>query len=184
MLDGQKYYTNISDHIRIDGALFNVYLDPGCTVMAANASGVPAQLITDANGNTSPAEVFLTGPATVYVKEVASPEGTEINPNVFPVALTETNTAAAPATPGQDVEDSIIPVPVKVKKSSSNTVVTKDNRMYSLANAEFTLTYTGAAGDPLNGKSYTLHVNENGDSETVNVAPGNYQISETAAPKG
>ena len=184
VLDGQKYYTNISDHIRIDGALFNVYLDPGCTVMAANASGVPAQLITDANGNTSPAEVFLTGPATVYVKEVASPEGTEINPNVFPVALTETNTAAAPATPGQDVEDSIIPVPVKVKKSSSNTVVTKDNRMYSLANAEFTLTYTGAAGDPLNGKSYTLHVNENGDSETVNVAPGNYQISETAAPKG
>ena len=184
VLDGQKYYTNISDYIRIDGALFNVYLDPGCTVMAANASGVPAQLITDANGNANLAEVFLNGPATVYVKEVASPAGTEINPNVFPVALTEANTAAAPATLGQDVEDQIVPVPVKVKKSSSNTVVTKDNRMYSLANAEFTLTYTGAAGDPLNGKSYTLHVNGNGDSETVNVAPGNYQISETAAPKG
>ena len=184
VLDGQKYYTNISDHIRIDGALFNVYRDPGCTQIATNESGVPAQLITDANGNANLAEVFLSGPATVYVKEVASPTGTEINPNVFPVALTQANTAAAPATPGQDVEDQIIPVPVKIKKSSANTVVTKDNRMYSLANAEFTLTYTGVAGDPLNGKSYKLHVDGNGDSETVEVAPGSYQVSETTAPNG
>ena len=184
VLDGQKYYTNISEHIRIDGALFNVYRDPGCTQIATNESGVPAQLITDANGNANLAEVFLSGPATVYVKEVASPTGTEINPNVFPVALTQANTAAAPATLGQDVEDQIIPVPVKIKKSSANTVVTKDNRMYSLANAEFTLTYTGAAGDPLNGKSYKLHVDGNGDSEVVSVAPGSYQVSETTAPNG
>jgi len=184
VLDGQKYYTNISEHIRIDGALFNVYRDPGCTQIATNESGVPAQLITDANGNANLAEVFLSGPATVYVKEVASPTGTEINPNVFPVALTQANTAAAPAALGQDVEDQIIPVPVKIKKSSANTVVTKDNRMYSLANAEFTLTYTGAAGDPLNGKSYKLHVDGNGDSEVVSVAPGSYQVSETTAPNG
>ena len=184
MLDGQKYFTNISEHIRIDGALFNVYRDPGCTQIATNEVGVPAQLITDANGNANLAEVFLSGPATVYVKEVASPTGTEINPNVFPVALTQANTAAAPAAPGQDVEDQIIPVPVKIKKSSANTVVTKDNRMYSLANAEFTLTYTGAAGDPLNGKSYKLHVDGNGDSEVVSVAPGSYQVSETTAPNG
>ena len=184
VLDGQKYYTNISEHIRVDGALFNVYRDPGCTQIATNESGVPAQLITDANGNANLAEVFLTGPATVYVKEVASPTGTEINPNVFPVALTQANTAAAPATLGQDVENQIIPVPVKIKKSSANTVVTKDNRMYSLANAEFTLTYIGAAGDPLNGKSYQLHIDGNGDSEVVSVAPGNYQVSETTAPNG
>ena len=184
VLDGQKYYTNISEHIRVDGALFNVYRDPGCTQIATNESGVPAQLITDANGNANLAEVFLTGPATVYVKEVASPAGTEINPNVFPVALTQANTAAAPATLGQDVENQIIPVPVKIKKSSANTVVTKDNRMYSLANAEFTLTYIGAAGDPLNGKSYQLHIDGNGDSEVVSVAPGNYQVSETTAPNG
>ena len=101
------------------GAVYNVYLDEGCTVQATDINGNPIALTTDANGNTA---VVALNTGIYYAKEVTPSTGFNLDPNVLGVEVTAYNTADSPA-----MFVSVDPLKtgfVSVKKQSGNTDIT------------------------------------------------------------
>ena len=76
---------------------------------------------------------------------------------------------------------------INVHKISAIPEISDGNRCYSLSGAEYTL-YTDSgcneAAQTSDGKAAVLHLNEEGDSETIELETGSYYMKETSAPRG
>lgn len=76
---------------------------------------------------------------------------------------------------------------IKMHKISAIPEISEGNQCYSLSGAEYTL-YSDSgcsdAAETADGKAAVLHLNEAGDSETLELETGIYYLKETAAPRG
>ncbi len=120
-----------------------------------------------------------------YVKETKAPSsgGYEIDPEIYPVELTTENSSAGIPVRVTST-DQPIPGIVKLKKVSSDPELTQDNSCYSLKGAKYTVYKTKKNG-VLSGEVGVLTIlDEQGNSNSLKVAAGNYYAKETKSPKG
>jgi len=84
-------FTSGNGNYSLEGAVYTVYTDQNCT-SKAKYSG---ELKTDASGATGTAEIL---PGTYYVKETTAPKGFELDPQVYPVTITDGQTITVNST--------------------------------------------------------------------------------------
>lgn len=83
------------------------------------------------------------------------------------------------AAPGITLNNVAQKTSFSLEKMSAKESLSKNNRNYSLAGAEFTLTMTDD-----NSVSYTLRTDERGQASVQNIWLGEYELTETKAPQG
>jgi len=146
------------------GAVFNIYKDANCTELLGST------YVTDATGYASSTVPVAAGD-TVYFKEAVAPFGYKMNPNVYPLTVTdESNTVSIPDEP------MFVSPGVLLKKDPTPSKTANA----SLAGATFRIDYynqlipTGYVGDVknfLNGHAPTASWNE------TSLANGDVQIN-------
>ena len=76
---GSLFIKAVPNNYSLAGAVYNLYSDEACTVMASDIKGKPVSFTTDAQGKTGTVEIE---PGTYWVKEVTSSKGFLIDKNV------------------------------------------------------------------------------------------------------
>lgn len=92
---GAVYAAAGNSQYSLSGARYQLYTDAACTAAAKDAAGANAVLTTGADGR---ANTLKMSPGTYYVKEVTASKGYKLDPKVYTVVVTASNTATAPVT--------------------------------------------------------------------------------------
>ena len=79
----------------LSGARYQLYTNAACTAAATDANGGSAILTTGADGK---ANTLKMNPGTYYAKEITASKGYRLDPKVYTVVVTESNTSTAPVT--------------------------------------------------------------------------------------
>ena len=79
----------------VEGAKYQLYTNEKCTLKARDVNGKNAALISDASGK---ANVLEMDTGTYYAKEVTESKGYKLDPRVYKVKVTESNTSVVPAS--------------------------------------------------------------------------------------
>ena len=191
--------TNGNSSYSYAGAVYQVYTDSACTVEAYalnyDASGnylgtTDAVMITDDTGDSN---ILYMAKGLYYVKETSSSPGYGLDTTVHSVDLR--NYASTDPYEIQSVEPPTSSR-VTLRKVSSNTTVTANNRMYSLAGAEYQV-YTDAActnkakaitynnaGEITGTTNALLTTTADGSTNVIYLAKGIYYVKETKASPG
>ncbi|MCC8067863.1 MAG: VaFE repeat-containing surface-anchored protein [Clostridiales bacterium] len=177
-------------------------------------TGTDGKLLTDldANGNPQALEgssyIYYTTAGRAYfpegyyeIQETKAPEGYVCDNTVYHglTAHIENSSTLAEArklylydadtsNTGIVIKNEPEPGYMKLKKISSNTTLTDQNALYSLAGAEYSV-YTNAectasALEMNTRKTAVLITDENGDTNTLTLSRGTYYVKETKASPG
>ncbi|MDE6433985.1 MAG: VaFE repeat-containing surface-anchored protein [Lachnospiraceae bacterium] len=163
--------------LSLAGAVYNIYEDKDCTIVVNTG-------ISDKDGNITFDKEYL-GWGVYYIKEVKPPTGYEIDPVVYEVVINEKNGFYEGSTYRlKDVtftseEEPDIGKGMIVKKSANETL-TNGNSCYSLKGCKFQLTSV-TTKEVL---PEILVTDEQGNTQEVTLAVGEYTIKEIEAPKG
>ncbi len=94
-VSGASYAAAANSQYSLSGARYQLYTNAACTAAATDVNGSNAVLTTGANGK---ANTLKVNPGTYYAKEIAASKGYKLDPKVYTVVVTASNTSAAPAT--------------------------------------------------------------------------------------
>jgi len=164
--------------LSLAGAEYGVYSDKSCTKQVAVG-------VTDSAGNIDFNKTYWAY-GTYFVKEIKAPDGYLLDPEIQEIVIDEKLGYYSDANEyrlndfefvSEDTPDTGT---VKVKKISSNVLISEGNNCYSLEGATFKLTNveTGIEVDEL------LVTDANGDSQEITLLVGRYSVEEITAPKG
>ena len=92
---GVSYAAAGNSQYSLSGARYQLYTNAACTAAATDANGSNAVLTTGANGKANTLKMNL---GTYYAKEITASKGYKLDPKVYTVVVTASNTSAAPAT--------------------------------------------------------------------------------------
>ncbi len=163
--------------LSLEGATYVVCEDRQCRYVLATG-------VSDADGNIEfDTEYFC--PGTYYIKEIEAPEGYNLDTTVHEVVVDESNGYYEGSTERlKDVSFTSTETPQlgkgKVIKKSLEENITKGNSCYSLAGCKFQLT-SARTGEVM---PEILVTDENGETQEVTLAVGDYIVKEIEAPKG
>lgn len=156
----------------LKGAVYGVYKDRACKKRIA-------KITTDKDGYgiTSADNYDIKPNKTYYVKELKAPEGSELDPTIYPVETGESGSVR-----NLNVTDEQFNITIDVLK------VDEDNGNKSLPGAEFTI-YEWAKGQKKYVKHSTIISESNGHAVSgtlyyTKTNLGLYRIKETKAPAG
>ena len=191
-------YTEHNQIYSLAGAEYQVYTDSACTLKAdaiivesgKSTGKTNALLTTTADGSTN---VLNLAKGIYYIKEVTASPGYDLDTTIHRVDLQS-------YTSGDPYEitstEPLATAKIILKKVSSNTTVTTNNRMYSLAGAEYQV-YTdavctvpanaliyNAAGEITGTTNALLTTTADGTTNTLYLARGIYYVKETKASPG
>ncbi|MBQ8982029.1 MAG: VaFE repeat-containing surface-anchored protein [Lachnospiraceae bacterium] len=198
-VSGSPDITNGNSYYSLSGAEYQVYTDAACTVPATaytvsttgSATGEMDAILTTTEDGSS--NILFLARDLYYVKEVSASSGYRLDPEVYTVDLRTYD-----STDPYQIQSSepISANPVTLIKVSSNTTVTANNRMYSLAGAEYQV-YTdaacttranailyNAAGEITGTTNALLTTTADGTTNTLYLAKGIYYVKETKASPG
>lgn len=179
------------------GAVFGVYLNDQCTVLASTYDGAPARLSTDAEGHS---RLDRLGLGTYFVKEEQAPHGFVKDETVHTVTV---NAGEPVRWDAYDVPHGD-PTGFVVNKVDADGNVGTPEGSASLAGAEFTVRYyDNTAGDTSGTpkRTWVFKTGENGRAEfssvykvsgddfyyddgTPVIPVGTVSVQETKAPTG
>lgn len=163
--------------LSLAGATYVIYEDRQCRYSLATG-------VSDADGNIEfDTEYFC--PGTYYIKETKAPKGYNLDTEVHEVVVDESNGYYEGSTERlKDVSfistETPQPGKGKVIKKSLEENITKGNSCYSLAGCKFQLTSV-STGEVI---PEVLVTDENGVTQEVTLAVGEYVVREIEAPKG
>ncbi|MCD8105518.1 MAG: VaFE repeat-containing surface-anchored protein [Lachnospiraceae bacterium] len=183
-----KESSDSSYKMPLEGAVYKVYTDSGCSTAATDEYTGEAAVLTvgsDGKSNVVKLETNEAG-VTYYIKETTPPEGYDLNSAVITVLITKDYTEDVPLkVTSTDTPSTGYIVMVE---SSSNTTVTSGNSSYSLKGAEYTV-YTDSscstvATDASGDKAILTVADEAGNTNTLAMVIGTYYVKETKTPEG
>lgn len=163
--------------LSLAGAVYAVYEDKECKY-------VLTQGVSDEDGNIEfDTEYFC--PGTYYIKEIEAPEGYNLDTTVHEVVVDEDNGYYEGSTERlKDVSFTSTETPRMGKgmiiKKSLDENITNGNSSYSLAGCKFQLTSV-VTGEVM---PEVLVTDENGKTQVVALAVGEYVVKEIETPKG
>ena len=177
-IDSLTGNTTATQGLSLAGAEYGVYGNKACTQLITTG-------VTDSTGNIDFDKTYWAYGA-YYVKEITAPKGYLLNNEVQKIIIDEKLGYRSDANEyrlndfefvSEDTPDTGT---VKVKKISSNVLISEGNNCYSLEGATFKLTNveTGIEVDEL------LVTDANGDSQEITLLVGRYSVEEITAPKG
>ena len=94
-VSGASYAAAGNSQYSLSGARYQLYTNAACTAAATDANGSNAVLTTGENGK---ANTLKMNPGTYYAKEISASKGYKLDPKVYTIVVTSSNTSAAPAT--------------------------------------------------------------------------------------
>lgn len=163
----------------LEGAKYGVYETRANANSGSNSVGT---LTTKADGSANTLEL----PAgTYYVKETSASKNYELDATVYEITVESGGkvTVNSKETPK--------PAKVNLKKVSTNTSISNDNKCYSLEGAKYGVYATASAannGSPLakdiDGKDAILTTKADGATNTLEMIGGNYVVKEISPSKG
>lgn len=163
--------------LSLAGAVYNIYEDKECTKVVNTGQ-------SDENGNITFDKEYL-GWGMYYIKEVKPPAGYETDPTIHEILVHEANGYYEGSYYRlKDVtftseEEPMVGKGMLVKKSA-NESITNGNNCYSLKGCKFQLTSL-ATKEVL---PEILVTDEQGKTQEITLAVGEYAVKEIEAPKG
>lgn len=155
------------DYYSLENAEYGLFLDKNCTKKILSIS-------SKANGK---ADDIKLPEATYYLKETKAPKGFKLDPNVYPINIT--NKQITDISLNDDAYYGSIRINKKSKETDYDLLKLFPNN-YSLENAEYGVYKDEACSSLLT----TIKTNNDGSSKVVNIPIGNYYIKEIKASKG
>ena len=86
---GVSYAAAGNSQYSLSGARYQLYTNAACTAAAKDANGSNAVLPTGAHGK---ANTLKMNPGTYYAKEITASKGYKLDPKVYTVVVTASNT--------------------------------------------------------------------------------------------
>lgn len=167
---GDSSITNGNSNYSLQGAVYGVYKDAGCTQEVTS-------ITTNASGYAATADNALDA-GTYYVKEKKPSPGYDLDPNVYTYSI------AGGSTAGQNKQTSSEPPKTgdaTLSKVSALPNISNGNNCYTLEGAEYGVWQDSSCS----GTPWKTMITDKGGNAYVDRLPfGTYYVKETKASKG